>query len=472
MKNILSFAFVFAAVMAVAEPAITKQAVRQRWPFSDKVDIDLYLDSDANSDVELTATWDGQATPVRLSEEQLEGSVNLRPGFNHLVWDPLAAGLGESKLTGFTVTATLASFDSRKFLVIDLKNRTWQYYADDPEANEWRDAKYKYRYIVFRRVPAGTYQVGYTDAQLDHLLALGASSSYRAVYGRCSKARSITISKDYYIAIYQLTSSQVTSISWFGTKGSGGANGYYYGERYVVKDYSPTDKNANGYNPMQGYGSYWRGCPTNEALHCTWPQDGHAVQMPEMTTDDSGMIIAGKSSGSLIGRIRKLMELGSQNLPSNMVIDLPTQEQWEIAARAGSPLYWDGFGTLETTKDEIVAYKAARCHVGGGDVGEMLPNIWGLFDTLGIGYEFALNNVTYVAEPSVIRNDYVTTFDESQTTDPVGFTCAPDKDLFMVACQCGYSWSGVDYGNFPTNRRLVRPDTGDKCVARLCIHLK
>ena len=321
------------------------------------------------------------------------------------------------------------------------------------------------------KVPAGTYQVGFTDAQLDHLQAIGASSGYRAVYGRCAKARSITISKDYYIAIYQLTSSQVTSISWFGTKGNGGANGYYYGEKYVVKDYTP-GANPNGYNPTQGYGSYWRGCPTNESLHCTWPQDGHNVQMPEMTTDDSGKIIADKNTGSLIGRFRKLMELGPQNLPPNMVIDLPTQEQWEIAARAGSPLYWDGFGTLETTKDEIVAYKAVRCHVGGGDVGEMLPNIWGLFDTLGIGYEMALNNLTYVAEPTVLRNDYLTTFDESQTIDPVGFTCAPDKDLFMVACQCGWSWSGVDYGAFPTNRRVVRPDTGDKCVARLCIHLK
>jgi len=196
MKKLLSAVFTFATLLTLADPAITQQSVRQRWPFSPKVDIDLCLESSANADVELQATYDGCATPITLSADQLEGSLNLHPGFNHLVWDPFAAGLGESKLTGFTVTATLASFDARKFLVLDLINRNWAYYAADPDGQDWSDIKYRRHYMVFRRVPAGTYQVGFTSEQMERLRSLGASQTGRAALDAVFAVRTITISKE------------------------------------------------------------------------------------------------------------------------------------------------------------------------------------------------------------------------------------------------------------------------------------
>ena len=458
MKNILSFAFVFAAVMAVAEPAITKQAVRQRWPFSDKVDIDLYLDSDANSDVELTATWDGQATPVRLSEEQLEGSVNLRPGFNHLVWDPLAAGLGESKLTGFTVTATLASFDARKFLVIDLINRNYAYYAADPEGQDWSDRKYRRHFMVFRRVPAGTYHVGYTKEQMDRLQILGASQSGRAKTDQIFAARTVTITKDYYIGIHQVTGGQATHIGYYGTISG---KGYYNGGTW-----------CDATNAHAVVAQHWRGNPRNASLACTWPQNGHDVLMPELTLDEATGLWKGSSgSGSIVGRLRTLMTLKSTGLPANMVIDLPTQEQWEIAARAGHETFFADCGTLETMADEIRDYQQAHSTFQSGEVGVKLPNSWGLYDTAGLTYECTLNNVN-IPDGTAQQYDTVVTADASQTIDPVGFTCERDETLYIVTCNCGWSWSGINYGAFPPNRRSVDPIKGTTHGARLCIHLK
>ena len=459
MKNILSFAFVFAAVMAVAEPAITKQAVRQRWPFGNKVDIDLYLDSDANSDVELAATWDGQATPVRLSEEQLEGSVNLRPGFNHLVWDPLAAGLGESKLTGFTVTATLASFDARKFLVIDLINRNYAYYAADPSGQGWSDIKYKRHFMVFRRVPAGTYRVGFTREQMDRLGVLGASQGYRANYDPVFAVRTVTITKDYYIGVHQVTGGQATHIGYYGTISG---KGYYNGGTW-----------CDVTNAYAAVASAFRGNPRVASQRCTWPQDGHDVVMPDLTFNEASGLWEGSSgSGSLVGRLRTLMTLKSTGLPANMVIDLPTQEQWEIAARAGHETLLADCGTLETTKEEILDYQEAHSTYQSGEVGVKLPNSWGLYDTAGLSYECVLNNVTW-PEATQDYDDYRVTADASQTVDPVGFTCPADETLFAVTCNCGWSWHSIAYGAFPPNRRVVAPNaSSQKCGARLCIHLK
>lgn len=459
MKNILSFVFVFAAAAAIAEPAITRQAVRQRWPFSNKVDIDLYLESDANSDVELTATWNGQATPVPLTVDQLEGSTNLRPGFNHLVWDPLAAGLGESKLTGFTVTAALASFDSRKYLVLDLINRNWAYYADDPDGKRWNDDKYKRHYMVFRRVPAGVYQLGLTTAQMDHLKDLGANQNYRTGYDRALKARTVTITKDYYIGIYQVTGGQRQHIAYYGTLGSGK---YYNGGTYCNEITSSGRKYVG-----------WRCNSSDATLTYAWPQDGHDVAEPEMTKDPSSGLWVGESgSGSVIGQLRALMRVGGSDLPSNMVIDLPTQEQWEIAARAGTTTLLADFGTLESTKEEIFAYQDVHSVAGSNPgVGLKEPNSWNLYDTAGLNYEALLNTVT-ATDASAVRVEPVVTFDESQTVDPVGLDGEKGESLFGVAGNCGWTPQSINYLAFPPNRRAVNPLTGDNVSARLCIHLK
>ena len=60
-KTLFALALVSVAAAAFAEPAVSKIAVKQRWPWSTKVDIDYWLDTDHPVDVSFTATWDGQS---------------------------------------------------------------------------------------------------------------------------------------------------------------------------------------------------------------------------------------------------------------------------------------------------------------------------------------------------------------------------------------------------------------------------
>jgi len=257
-----------------------------------------------------------------------------------------------------------------------------------------------------------------------------------------------------------VTGGQRQHIAYYGTLSG---KGYYNGGSW-----------CDNVAAASVYTQFWRGNATNAVLSCTWPQNGHNVLMPEMTRDEAtGLLKGDSSSGSIVGRLRALMTTKSHDLPSNMVIDLPTQEQWEIAARAGTTTLLADCGTLTTPKQDILDYQEAHSTEGAGSVGEKLPNSWGLYDTAGLAYECVLNNIN-VEDTTQYLYDGVVTADAGQTVDPVGFTCSLDKPIYSVVCNCGWSWHGINYGAFPPNRRIVDPTTGENNAhgARLCIHLK
>lgn len=458
MKKYFSILFVCSVISGMVEAGATAAVVaRQRWPFSSLVDIDVKLDSSTCSDAVLTATYDGVDTPISIEKGLVSGSTVLSPGINRLVWDPSAAGLGQKKLKNFSVQVTLIPFADRRFLVFDLKDRSYSYYSADPEGLAWNDAKYKSRYIVFRRVPAGVYQLGYTVAQMDRLSELGAGQGYRTQYEKCYLPRTVAITKDYYIAIFQLTRAQEQAISWHSEK-SAGSVGY--------EDYYWTDVD-NAYSYKSDPRS-WRGDPSDPNSSFAWPQDGHTVSMPvcEQTT--------GKTSGSVVGRFRQLMANGPMNLPPNMVIDLPTEAQWEIAARAGQPTYYADCGTLIDSRETILAYQDAHFVCNDSPiVGTLAPNSWGLYDVLGLNYELTINAVTLDTASSSVEDIWCgTLFIPTQDVDPVGFTCEKNEKLFQISCNVGWGSHGIDYRPLPTSRTCWKPDAANSCAARLCIHLK
>ena len=70
---------------AFAETAISHIVVNQRWPWSEKVDVDFILSGETN-DVEVTATWYAHPAPYRLGT-----LFSIAPGQRRLTWDPASS---------------------------------------------------------------------------------------------------------------------------------------------------------------------------------------------------------------------------------------------------------------------------------------------------------------------------------------------------------------------------------------------
>jgi formylglycine-generating enzyme required for sulfatase activity len=140
----------------------------------------------------------------------------------------------------------------------------------------------------------------------------------------------VTLTNDYWIGIYELTQKQYSYITQ---------------NKCAWKDLADADMrpaNSNSVNSLRG----------NPANGYAWPENGHTVD------------------GSLAGFRTK----------TGIDFDLPTEAQWEYAARAGSSRerYYSGITNL----DEI----AWHADNSGGEpqiVGRKKPNAWGLYDTIG-----------------------------------------------------------------------------------------
>ena len=73
-----------------------------------------------------------------------------------------------------------------------------------------------------------------------------------------------------------------------------------------------------------------------------------------------------------------------------MLVDLPTEAEWEFAARAGSStIYCNGGSTIEDL--DRVAWYCGNADGYRHEVGLKEPNNWGLYDVLGNVSEFTLD---------------------------------------------------------------------------------
>jgi len=426
MRTLFILAVALMSADVFATPTVSQVAAKQRWPWSTKVDIDYWLDSDSPADVSFTATWDGQSTPFALTGAALSGcTLSARPGMNHAEWDPVAAGFdAKTPLKNFVLTPTVVSSDSKLYFVIDLQTGDCSFHADEPNGESWNQDKYKTTHMVFRRIPAGVYTLGYSTAQIDRIGALGQITYLKPNFAPVFAERTVRITSDYYIGLFQVTGRQYAEMN-------GGHSGYTTSTQQEL--------------------SNWRGSLTNAAAHANWPVDGFSV-----------------ASSSRIGALRARVK---GKMPSQMVVDLPTEAQWEVAARAGSTTFYSGFGTLDSTKQEILDYQIAHTTNRSVSVGLMLPNAWGLYDTTGIVYEMTLNRCHADLDDSKTETDYPDYKVPGQDVDPVGMTIAADNDVWAITCNCGWSSRSVTYAAFPPNRRAYPAKKNAKIGARLCIHL-
>ena len=356
----------------------------QRWPWNTKVDIDFALSGGAKCDVAVTASFTTNGVPgtVDLERAGAKGDFwELEPGMYHLEWDPAAAGLDGTALKDFAVQVTPVedAANARKWLVIDLKDGTWEYVADEP-AGGWNQDEYKQGKMVFRRIPAGTFTAGLTAAEIAYPDAAAGNASV----GYYIPQKTMEITHDYYIAIFKTTHTQ----------------------RYLILDATDTRVDMRPAVTGATYYPHLRG--SNNVDRIDWPTTRFAVK-----------------EGSIVDTFRA-------RCGNRFWIDLPTNAQWEKAARGGTGTIWYNGGTVETPYADctnlVVQIGRTRLEEGVSqyslvDVGSYLGNAYGLYDLIGARPEYVLDR---------FKDGNVAA---AETVDPVGPTDGTRRALRGQHCQ-------------------------------------
>lgn len=218
-----------------------------------------------------------------------------------------------------------------------------------------KDPKWAKDYMVFRKIPAGGKihriggQEGEKDAQLDSR----------------EKPHYVKLSKDFWMGVFEVTQYQYEKM-----KGAG-ANPSVWKTGSADDELKPVDS-----VPWQR--------TRGTSLGFKWSQ--------QYTWDE---IYANVDNYEIIGLIRKL------NASALSRLDLPSDAQWEVAARAGVlATHYNGYfnSNAANTGANNSMMKLGRFSENGGKegdvakgptrVGQYAPNAYGLYDMLGNLYEF------------------------------------------------------------------------------------
>lgn len=432
MKHLLSlFSAGFAGALLAADGLVTDVEVHQNWPWSPDVNIAYRYNGTTPTSVWFTATWKGQTDPVDIVQLKATGSYLVGNGLHRLTWDPVAAGYGNKALVDFRVQAVVTNADPRTYLVVDLVSGGYTLLANVP-AGGWTD-EHKKTKMVFRRIPAGTYQLGFP---IEDYYKLDAENGWNRGVARGMTPREVVLSSDYYCAIFLLTSAQ---------------RAYLYGT---------TGVSANPQRQHDGGYAMFRGAKLDDGVTVVdWPNTRYAV-----------------ASDSYVGRLR-------QKLGDDLIGDLPTQEQWEIAMRAGTATLWPTGGDKDSADDELDAAVDRICWcrwIDGNftpyskDVGLKECNAWGIYDFNVVDQgEATVSYANDAAEPDATTKRYRVDY-PTGGFDPVGPTSSiHNSRIFMGGCSY---LSERTLRELPTPKRSASWDTttGETlyCGVRFAIHLK
>ena len=397
------------AMQAGGAPAqsISDVVVNQRWPWSEKVDVDFVLSGDA-CDVEVTARWDAHPAPYRL------GTIfGCAPGQRRLTWNPATSPFSGQTLTGFTVAVSNAPASAHAYLVVDLVNGGFEFLADVP-AGGWTD-EHKSSKMAFRRIPAGTYTLGEPK---DSFTYLGLADSSATSYAKLWNRRTVTFTGDFYVGVFKYTEAPHACLGT-GTPGS---------------SFKP--KKISYYSLRGGLDA------------ADWPARGYDV-----------------ASGSIVAKLREKA--------GGLLVDLCEEEQWEVAARAGTATILpngvtaaDDLATFTNKLNEIAAWYGT---IGSAEpaVGGFAPNGWGLYDVVGLAGEWTLDSAVNIGTQSLPR------WGLGSSTDPVGERRYADGSGYRVYRNASANWATAEVHKIlPCARQMADPAGEYTCSTRFCIHLK
>lgn len=365
-------AFLFAGISLVAgvvsaAATISDVVVRQRWPWGREVDVYFTL-SGATEPVSVEPTFTARGGEnIPLVPGALSGArFYLSDGRHHLVWNPAAAGYDGRTLFA-DVDVKLAIARNPLYMIVDLDahetatNRIEYVSADDIRAGRWgaweegdwgvpvwtgvtNGLTYKQGKIALRYIPPTT-SAEWTAKKGKNTFTLGApvetpnadsptnaASDAVCAVARCQPQGEVTLTRGYWIGVFEVTQRQWTKL------------GLWNSANY---------KNNDGTRPMENCS--WRDVrgrngSENGRNMANWPRHGFNV-----------------ASGTYLACLRA---------KTGLLFDVPTEAQWEYAARAGA----DGLCDGERTD---VARFAQSAETATAVVGSYRPNAWGLYDTLG-----------------------------------------------------------------------------------------
>ncbi len=351
--------FTLLASTAARGAEITKVLVRQQWPWNNKINIDYTLTGTGDFMVDVTPTIQLNGDAIDVPAASLSGDTeDVTAGERRIVWDPSLATIPD----GFSAGDITVSLDvtTNKWLVIDLSAgptaTSYPATLQGKPVGGWTDDTYKTTKLVMRRIPAGSFVIGSASTETNRDASWEAQSD-------------VTLTKDFYIAIYEMTHKQYELVT--GTNNA--TSVYVEGDLF----------------PARGTWSELRGIEKGNL----WPSS---------SGDD---IASSVDSGSFMDVLRTKVSLPSEITDEGYVFDLPTEAQWEYACRAGTTTAWNN-GTdisLYPSPSNSAWALDGNLHILGWyrwntgnnnktrQVGLKLPNAWGLYDMHGNAPELCLN---------------------------------------------------------------------------------
>ena len=270
------------------------------------------------------------------------GTVSWRP---ELLWP-------DRKFDTACVTAkvTAWSLDAPPpYLVVwisEEKGKIRHYACEEALPGGIKSEVYRQKRLVMSRIPARgvTWLMGSPETEPGHNRGLDETQHY------------VTFTNDYYVGVFPVTQGQLTAV------GIGNKSGYSY----------PAPAVRFTYNQI-------RGTPGADE-DIDWPRTGSAV-----------------ATTSVLGKFRAR---------TGLAFDIPTEAQWEFAARAGSPTAFPNNLTIASDANDVRDENLSKIGFykkddgGRHGVGGRAKNAWGLYDVCGTIWEYC--------------RDWVS------TTDPIG----------------------------------------------------
>ena len=407
-----------AASAALAVPTIGNVEVAQGADRVVRISYDL-------ADGPAIVTFDVATNGVTLGDRAFDrawGDVNAlvtnETGRFTIKWLP-PEDFPEDAIAGGGVTADVRAWSPDSppdYIVFDMEcKNTVNYYASVGRLpGGIGSATYRKEKLAMRKIPAAGVR-----------WQMGAPSWQKGIVATNETQRWVTLSEDYYMAVFELTHGQYLRFRRVRSS------------NVPYPNQSDTTCSTNDVTDLDLFPvTYikrgdWRGNSSDNAGY-TWPSDGHAVQ-----------------SGVYLALLRQY---------TGFEFDFPTQAQWEYACRAGqSAALYNGKELHVVSGADISLTNIAWCYYNlyNGEkkkapVGLLEPNAWGLYDMLGNVWEFVLDRQNGPRPATAV-------------TDPTG----PSTGTSFRQVGGGF-WQDSSYVRCAFSRGLVETSQGTDYGFRLC----